>query len=145
MLYLLGALKIEVAPFNVHEVEQRGEADYAVKPIVGAEQPLEFVGEGLTEINLSGRLFPEALGGQSGLTVLDVMRSSGRPQFLMRGDGRPLGWFAILTVDTRSQYLNARGVGKMVEVSIRLRRAPTPAAINFFSLMQGIIQGLIFR
>ena len=37
MLYQLGALPIQVAPFNAHEVSETGEADYAVKPVVGRE------------------------------------------------------------------------------------------------------------
>ena len=139
MLYLLGALRIEVAPFNVHEVMETGEADYAVKGVVGAEQPLEYVGEGENAVTLNGRLFPEALGGGSGLTILHAMRASGRPQYLMRGDGRPLGWHAIMQAQTRSEYLDARGVGKVIEVSIRLRRAQTPGATSFFSLMQGLL------
>ena len=49
MLYQLGALPIQVAPFNAHEVSETGEAEYAVKPVVGREPPLEFVGEGGNE------------------------------------------------------------------------------------------------
>ena len=139
MLYLLGALKIEVAPFNVHEVGQTGETDYAVKPVAGIEQPLEHVGEGSNTTTLAGRLCPEALGGADGLAILGAMRASGRPQFLMRGDGLPLGWHAITQVETNARFLDGRGVGKMVEVNITLRRAATPEPQVFFSLMQGLL------
>jgi len=140
MLYLLGALKIEVAPFNVHDVSESGATDFAAKAVVGAEPPLEYVGEGANEITLNGRLFPAALGGGSGLTILNAMRTSGRPQFLMRGDGRPLGWQAILSTDARSEYLDGRGVGQRIDVSIKLRRASAPSAGVFFSLMQGLLR-----
>ncbi len=139
MLYLLGSLMIQIAPFNVHEVQQTGETEYAVKAVVGREPPLEFVGEGSNEIGLSGRLFPRELGGLNELELLTQMRASGRPQYLMRGDGRPMGWFAILSVSAQSSYLDAKGIGKQIEVSISLRRAQTPDAQSFFSLMAGLL------
>lgn len=137
-LYQLGSLQIQVAPFNVHEVSETGSSDYAVKAVVGAEQPLEFVGDGGTEMTLTGRLFPHEFNGLDELELLRQMRTSGRPQYLVRGDGKPLGWFAILTVTTRSSYLNSHGIGKVIDVTISLRRAPTPSNLTFFSLMQGL-------
>ena len=140
MLYQLGSLAIQVAPFNAHEVSETGEAEYAVKPVVGREPPLEFVGEGGNEMTISGRLFPHELGGLTELEVLQQMRRGGKPQYLMRGDGRAMGWWAITTVDARSSYLDAKGVGRQIEVSITLRRAQTPSAVSFFSLMAGLLR-----
>ena len=137
-LYQLGSLQIKVAPFNAHEVAESGTTDYAVKAVVGAEQPLEFVGEGSNEMTLTGRLFPHEFGGLDELELLRQMRTSGRPQYLIRGDGKPFGWFAITSVSTRSAYLNSHGVGKMIEVTVNLRRAATPSKLSFFSLMQGL-------
>ena len=140
MLYMLGALRVEVWPFNVHEVSQSGETDYAVKPVVGTEPPLEYVGEGANEMSLSGRLFPYELGGLDELALLEQMRASGRPQYLMRGDGRPLGWFAIQSVSARSSYLGRHGVGRQVDVSISLRRASAPPATAYFSLVASLFR-----
>lgn len=139
MLYMLGSLRIAVYPFNAHEVRESGQTDYAIKPVVGAEPPLEYVGEGGNELSFTGRLFPGDLGGLSELELLQQMRRSGQPQYLMRGDGKPFGWHAILRVETTSTYLDGRGVGKQIEVTIGLRRAGTPPAAAFFSLMSGVI------
>jgi len=139
MLYSLGSLSIEVAPFNVHEVTESGSPDYAAKPVVGAEQPLEFVGEGSNEMTLSGRLFPMSLGGLDELELLTQMRVSGKPQYLMRGDGTPRGWWVITNVNTRSAYLGRVGIGKQIDVSISLIRAQKPAAQSFFSLVAGLL------
>lgn len=138
MLYMLGPLRIEVWPFNMDRVIEVGSADYAIKPVAGAEQPLEFVGEGANEISLDGMIWPsERSGGQAlnSLEMLSQMRASGRPHYLMRGDGKPLGWYAILTVATRSSHLDRDGVGKRINVAIDLRRAPRPSAQSFFSLI----------
>jgi phage protein U len=140
MLYLLGALRIEVAPFNVHETDERSESDFVVKPVVGTAAPLEYVGPGTSEITLNGRLFPEALGGRSGLAVLAAMQASGQPQYLIRGDGRPYGWHAILGVDVRSEFLDARGVGKKLDVTIRLRKAPGPSLGAFAGIMEALVR-----
>lgn len=139
MLYALGSLIIDVEPFNVDRVSEQGSTDYAVKSVAGVEPPLEFVGEGGNEMTLSGRLFPRALGGLNELELLRQLRTSGKAQYLMRGDGRPMGWFAILSVSTNSEYLDGRGVGQQIAVQINLRRASKPADRNFFSLMSGLI------
>lgn len=138
-LFTIGPLKVQIAPFNAHEVSESGSTDFAVKPVVGAEQPLEFVGEGSNELSLSGRLFPHQLGGLNEVDQLQQMRRSGKPQFVMRGDGKPFGWYAITAVSLRSSYLDAQGVGKLIEVSISMRRAQAPSAQSFFSLMAGLI------
>lgn len=142
MLYMLGPLRIETWPFNVSEVGEFGSADFAVKPVVGAEQPLEFVGEGSNEVTLEGVIWPSERDGAEALESLELlsqMRASGRPQYLMRGDGRPLGWHAILGVAKKSDYLERDGIGRRVKVSIDLRRSPKPSAELFFSLMARLL------
>jgi len=139
MLYQLGALAIEVAPFNVHEVSESATTEYATKPVVGIEPPQEYVGEGSHEMTLAGRLFPAEFGGLDELATLHQMRASGRPQYLMRGDGTPLGWWAITQVEAKSTYLDRQGVGKFVEVTITMRRAQSPAAQSYFALLAGVL------
>jgi phage protein U len=68
------------------------------------------------------------------------MRKSGLPQYLMRGDGVPLGWMAVERVSEKSSYLDAKGVGRVVEVSISLKRADAPGAADFFAVISGIIE-----
>jgi Phage protein U len=137
MLFQFGPLTFQVAPFNTHEIARDGRTDFAAKDVVGAEPPLEFVGEGGNTLQLSCRLFPEKLGGLDELALLEQMRAAGLPQHLMRGDGTPVGWFVIEGASERSTYLDGHGVGRVVEVTISLRRAPKPAAASFFSLLTG--------
>lgn len=73
----------------------------------------------------------------SELELLDQMRASGKPQYVMRGDGKPLGYFAILSASTRSSFLDRNGVGKQIDVSVKLRRAQAPAPQSYFSLFAG--------
>ncbi|SOC47668.1 hypothetical protein SAMN05892877_13218 [Rhizobium subbaraonis] len=139
MIYALGSLSIKVAPFNVSQVSRDATTDFVAKPVIGAEPPMEYVGEGANKMTLSGQLLPRKLGGLSELDHLHQMRASGQPQYLMRGDGTPFGWHVIESVAERSTYLDARGVGQVIEVTITLRRAGKPAAGAFFSVISNII------
>lgn len=90
-------------------------------------------------MTLSGSIFPKAIGGLEELAQLSALRQSGRPQYVMRGDGTPMGWFAIESHSANSSYLDAQGVGQRIDVQIKLRRAGAPPATSFFSLMQGFM------
>ena len=124
MLYQLGALTFEVQPFNTHEVGRDSGYDFAAKDIVGAQKPREKVGEADEKIRFECKLYPHRFGGLDGLDALDAMRKSGEPQILVRGDGRNMGWFLVEQVREKSGYLNARGVGREIEVTIELVRSP---------------------
>lgn len=138
MLYQLGALSIKVHPFNVDKVQRDAATDFVPKPVLGAEPPLEYVGEGANTWRLSGQLFPRVIGGQSELALLHAMRQSGQPQFLLRGDGVPFGWVVIEKVSERSQHLAADGVGQQISVDIEVRRAGKPSRLSLFSLLIGL-------
>lgn len=138
MLYQLGVLSVKVQPFNVSRVQSDQTTEYVAKPVLGAEPPMEYVGEGANTWRLTGELFPKVLGGLGEFELLQAMRKSGRPQFLLRGDGRPMGWVVIQKVSTREQHLAADGVGRKMTVDIELRRAASPGKLALFSILAGL-------
>lgn len=138
MLLMIGPVELSLIPFNPVGYEHSHETRYAVKPVVGGSEPLEYIGEGAETWTIQAKLFPERFGGQSGLTILELARKSGQPQYLMRGDGRLMGWVVIQNVTERSSYLDASGVGRVVEVEITVRRNPGPAAGLYFSIFGGL-------
>jgi phage protein U len=133
MLYALGPLEFEVAPFNTHEVGRTHAADFASKDLLGRRKSHEFVGAGDERMSFSGKLFPHKLGGLDSLGVLNAIRDSGAPQMLMRGDGTPLGWFLVESVRERSSHLDAQGVGKLIEFDIELLRDDAPSAASYIA------------
>ena len=137
MLYQLGALAVKVAPFNFDTVQRDASTDYVPKPVVGAEPPMEYVGEGANTWRLSGQLFPKVIGGMDELALLHSMRESGQPQYLQRGDGTPMGWVVIESVSERSRHLAADGVGQQIEVTVEVRRAGAPSRLSLFSVLAG--------
>lgn len=139
MLFQLGTVAFEIAPFNPQETSRETEAGIVSKPVLGRRPPLEFVGDGPESISISAVLFPETLGGLEVLDRLDAMRAAGAPQYFMRGDGRPMGWFMIEKVSEKSTFLDHRGIGRQVSVEISLRRSDAPQASDFFSSIMGLL------
>ena len=138
MLLMIGPVRMKVAPFNVTSYTQTRETAYVAKAVLGGREPMEYVGEGPATVSVSGKLFPEKFGGQSSLTVLNLARASGTPQWLMRGDGGMMGWVVIEAVKERSTFLDADGVGRVIDVDIELRRVGIPLAATFFSALAAL-------
>jgi len=134
ILMQLGAVVFRIAPLGLQEIDHTGTASFAAHQVVGDMPPLEFTGEGPETWSIHATLLPEfsaragAGDGAADLDALHAMRKSGAAQFLMRGDGVPMGWVVILRVSERSRRLNAAGVGREIEVSIDVKRAQTPDA-----------------
>lgn len=139
MLMILGPIVMDVWPFNPTETGRESGGDYVEKPVMGRRPPLEFVGEASETFSVTAKLFPEKLGGLGNLAALSAMRKSGVPQYFMRGDGVPMGWVVVERVSERSTYLDTKGVGRVIEVDISLKRADAPGPANFFASIFGII------
>ncbi len=45
----------------------------------------------------------------------------------MRGDGALMGWVVIEKVTERSTYLDAKGVGRVIDVDIHVKRSSSPS------------------
>lgn len=138
MLLMIGPVRLDVAPFNAVSHEQSRETAFVAKPVLGGREPLEYVGEGPATVSVAGKLFPEKFGGLTSLEILNLARASGVPQWLMRGDGGMMGWVVIDRVTERSTYLDRKGVGKMIDVDIGMRRVGIPLAATFFSALAGL-------
>jgi hypothetical protein len=138
MLMSLGPIKFEVFPFNATEYGHDHESSFAEKPVLGARPPLEWVGEGAESWSISAKIFPHKFGGLGDLKKLYQARAAGRPLYLMRGDGAQMGWVVIEKVSERSSYLDAQGIGKVIEVDISVRRSAKPSNGSFFSVFSGV-------
>ncbi|MBI1649886.1 phage tail protein [Hyphomicrobium sulfonivorans] len=139
MLAQLGGTTFEVAPMNFHELSRDAAADFAEKAVMGRRPPLEFVGEGPETRTITCRLFPAKFGGLSSLEGLHKQRASGKAQPFMRGDGAALGWFVIERISERDSYIDAHGVGQIVEVDISIKRSDAAGLGAMFSIVSILI------
>jgi len=136
---MIGPVRFQIAPFNAENITHNHETDFAEKAVIGGSQPLEWVGEGAETWGISGRLFPHRFGGLGDLRILQIARQSGLPQFMMRGDGALMGWVNIMRVSEGSTYLDAKGVGKVIDFDLTVRRCSAPFAGKYFSIMEAIL------
>ena len=138
MLMILGPVRFEVYPFNTTDYDHGHQSSFAEKPVLGARPPLEWVGDGSETWTIKAKIFPHKFGGLGDLNMLYQARASGQPQYLMRGDGAQMGWVVIERISERSTYLDARGVGRVVEVDITVKSCSTPSGGSYFSLLSGL-------
>ncbi len=143
MLYLVGAVALDTAPFSIDEVERTATADFAVKPLLGTAPSREFMGEGDDTVVLSGQLLPERIGGLTELETLHGFRRAGQRLPVMRGDGRMLGWFVITEIRERHEQLGRSGIGGTLQHTLTLVKVePTgtsPALLGSLISLFGLL------
>lgn len=140
MLMMIGPVKFDIAPLNAHDISHGHETAFVEKPVMGAMPPVEWVGEGAETWTIRGRLFPKRFGGLGSLRLLYEARKTGLPHYMMRGDGALMGWVVIERINERSSFLDAGGVGQMIEFDVTVRRCPAPFAGLYFSIMEAVFR-----
>lgn len=134
MLYDLGGVGFQVAGLNADKLSREREASFATYEVVGGAPVYEFMGEGERSVEISGKCHPYHFGGVGALDALEAIRASGEPVYLMRGDGRPLGWVIIKSITEADAWLQYRGDPAEITHTIKLLRcdAPGVGALGFF-------------
>jgi len=127
MLYNIGTVTMDTRPFNVDDVDIKGDASIPQKPVIGSLRPIEFTGDDGRTITLSGQILPSKIGGLTSVEALDQMRANGVIVPLVRGDGRAFGWYGIKSVSQKHTNLLRNGVGFNVNYSVSLIQAPGPS------------------
>lgn len=141
MLYTIGPILIDVAPFNADDVSREDSVDFAAHDLLGRRKTREFMGAGDDTINIKGSFLPFT-PGKNGLSALEVARgamAAGEPLYCLRGDGVVLGWRLITSISEGHTMIQGNGVGGVVTHEIKLVRedAPGPDA------MAGAINSLL--
>ncbi len=147
ILYTIGAIQM-LCPMGLNPqdaIEDFG-GDFAVKPIVGAQQPREFVGPADTHLVLSGTIFPfryAAAGGSSGQTEIAQLKAyaaAGEPVPVTRGDGLVMGFYLIERVQLKHSKLAKTGLGRQQEFVLQMVQSPSgPSQATLTNLFTGLI------
>ena len=148
-LFVVGAILMR-APMglNPQDVAEEFGGDFAVKPVLGARQPREFVGPSDRRMTLAGTIFPfrfAAAGGSDGqaeIAQLESYANAGEPIPITRG-GRPLGFYVIEKVQLRHSHLSTLGTGRQQEFVLQMALSPNgPSTATALSLFTGLITAL---
>ena len=132
-LLSIGPVNFEVEPLSLMAIDDTARTAFARKDVVGGDIAYEHTGGGETRRQIRARVFPEKFGGLNSLEALDEIRRSGVAQMMVRGDGKVLDYWLIEEVSQASSYIDAEGIGRMIEVDITLVKAGQPDAATAFS------------
>ncbi len=138
MLYMLGGVVFDVIPTNLEAASRERGQTWAVKEVIGSQPTREAMGVADAPVTLKGKLFTHRFG-MGDLETLAAMAEGTAPQMLIRGDGLVLGWHCVERLKEKHSYLDASGVGKIIEFEIELMQSPTGAgASDMLSLLTGL-------
>ena len=139
MLMQVGLVTFDLK-FNLDSIGRQTVRDYAEKPVIGAMPSLEDMGDGPETLSFSGRIISQRLGGLDGLPVLRKAQRTGLPQLVMRGDGAVLGFYVIRGVADDHAFLNAAGVGQVVDIGIDLQKTADPDGRSYFTSLWDLLR-----
>lgn len=88
---------------------------------IGRHPALQFIGEGHTNVDLDGVIYPSFAGGLGQIDLMRAIAGFGTPLMLIGGTGRVFGSFAILSVDETQTYFHADGTARKLEFAISLQ------------------------
>lgn len=126
MLMMLGPALFEIQPMNLTKVKEGQKFPFASHEVLGAQPLLENMGIDSSTVELKGNLKPEHFGGLNELESLRSAQRAGVPLPLVRGDFTPLGFFVIEEMEVEHEILNELGIGREVEIEIKLKSVSTP-------------------
>jgi len=147
MLYMVGAVQIDTAPFSIDGVDRSHQADIAQKPLLRGLKGAEFMGEGDDVLTLRGQILPTKIGGTAELEAMRDHMVKGAALPVMRGDGTKLGSFMITGIRERHREILRDGTPFVLRHTITLKKVPedratgqqtVPALLRLFDLLEGV-------
>lgn len=126
MLYQVGPLTVDTFPFETSDVTRKTSADFAKHDLLSTRRDYEFSGPGEGTLKISGKLLPFHIGGLSELEFASQLCEAGGPLFVMRGDGRVLGWHQLMSVEEAHSSIGPTGVGFEIKYDLSLERCRDP-------------------
>lgn len=135
MLYDLGGVAFDIVGINTDRVTKNRETSFAEYDVMGSSILYEHTGNKDRKITLTGKVHPFHFGGLPALAALETIRESGQPVFLQRGDGIPMGWVLIDSIEEEDAYIQYGGTPGQVSHKISLLRCDAPGVGGLANLL----------
>jgi phage protein U len=135
IIWMWGLTEFSVTQFNTHELDHDTETQWAQKDIVGGPIYREWTGENDEQLFIRGRVFPYRLNGFMTMELMETYRRSHIVNLMIRGDGRMMGWYALIKLVRGHTFLSAEGIGQQIAFEGVFARMPVPAADDRISQM----------
>lgn len=123
---MIGPALFEIAPLSLQKFSLSRKYPFASHDVMGAEPVLEDMGPENASITVEGCLKPEHFGGLGELEALKTARDAAIPLPVVRGDFTPLGFFVIEEVEEKHETINEFGIGREIEVEVKLKSCASP-------------------
>lgn len=118
----LGLFVFEFATWPFEDLKRRTDWTFANNPRVGARDAHQFVGQGQEQVQIAGRLCPEAAGSFSAIGTLRAMADTGEEHQLVLGTGEIWGSFVIVGMDEGRKHLMDDGTPRLIDFTLDLLR-----------------------
>ena len=140
MCYGFFVFSLKTLPYKSMKVNKSW--SWASNNRVNKRSALQFTGPNNETINLSGSVYSEITHGKVSLEVLERMAYLSVPMPLIQGDGVPLGFFVLNSVEKTYTELDRHGSPKKIDFTINLTKVDIP---DFFgeSAIKDIIDIII--
>lgn len=130
-LLALGSHIFEVAPLNFQSIERATQVKWPAIPRFGNRPGRQFTGYGDDPMTISGKLYPEELGGRDEFEAIRATQRAAQPVMLIGWaaatgtKARIFGQVVILDVFDRQSSFNRAGQSRRLEFDIEV--APYPS------------------
>ena len=136
MCYGFFVFSLKTLPYQ--EMTLNKSWNWASNNRVNKRSALQFTGPNNETISLSGSVYSEITHGRVSLEVLERMAYLSIPMPLIEGDGVPLGFFVLNSVEKTYTELNRHGSPLKIDFTINLTKVDIP---DFFG--EGAIKDII--
>ncbi|WP_025132380.1 phage tail protein [Pseudomonas sp. PH1b] len=120
MFAILGEIEFTVAG-GISGMEQRGSADWAEHTRIQGKPLLEWIGEGLDEVNLTIELHSVLGDPEARLRALRLAKKKHEPLALVMGSGEYLGPFVVTNVSNVIRRATDKGQIRSASVQVSLK------------------------
>lgn len=135
IIMMLGPTRFEISPMAMQKFKMGRKIPFASHDVLGAEPVLEDMGPDNESVSIEATLKPEHFGGLGELDLLKEARDAAVPLPLMRGDFSPMGFYVIEELEEKHDHLNELGIGREIEIEIKLKSVATPGPDLAFAIL----------
>jgi len=125
-LMIVGPIEFQQFPLNMQGTASKGKTKFAEHDVLGTAPVFEHTGFDADELTIKGKVVTLLADGRASIEIIEQARQSALPLPVTRGDGVPFGFYVIEESESDHSEIGAGGVGREIEVKIKLKRVATP-------------------
>lgn len=82
----------------------------------------QYIGPGLEEIQITGKLLPLVTGGRNSLELLRMQAETGKAFPLIEGTGRIYGFYLLIDIESDAQRFESTGAPNIIDYALSFKR-----------------------